>query len=74
MAGHVAPLSELDCHCVVQVPVPPEGVAVKVIVPPVQTVVVGTVIVTTGSAIIVTLAEADVSGLQPKPPEEETIT
>ena len=51
----------LDCHCTVHVPVPPLGVAVKVTLPPTQTVEADGVMETAAPSITVTLALFDVA-------------
>ena len=60
----------LDCHWIVQVPVPPAGVAVMVAVPPTQTVVEAGVMLIVGSGVTITVAVLEVAGSQPPPVQE----
>ncbi len=61
----------LDCHCTVHVPVPPLGVAVRVTLPPTQTVEEDGVMLTEGSGVTVTLAWA--LAVQPNMPVTVTL-
>lgn len=63
----------LVCHCIVQVPAPLTGMAVKVTEPPVQTVLEEGEILIVGVGFTITSAKMDVIGLQLLLAQEYTI-